>query len=73
MLQRICSNPKPVCTRVIESLPAANGALLDKTHMIKDEKRCAPARRFSQIFGYVFDFAHSCQSRAVLLTPHSGH
>ena len=22
-------------------------------------------------FGYVFDFAHSSQSRAVLLTPHS--
>jgi len=48
--------------------PAANGALLDKTHMIKDEKRCAPARRFSQIFGYVFDVADNCQSRAVLLT-----
>jgi hypothetical protein len=49
--------------------PAATGVLLDKTHMIKDEKRCDPARRFSQIFGYVFDFTHSCQSRAILLTP----
>src|SRR5208283_3990167 len=37
-------------------------AALDKTRVIKDEKRCAPARRFSPIFGFVSDFTRGCQS-----------
>jgi hypothetical protein len=41
---------------------AANTAPLNKTRMIKEEKRCAPARRFSPIFGFVLDFVRGCQS-----------
>ena len=35
---------------------------LDKTRVIKDEKRCAPARRFSPNFGFASDFTRGCQS-----------
>jgi hypothetical protein len=61
LLRTFCNNHELASACVSEPVPPRQPPI-DKPRMSKEEKRCATARRFSPIFGFVPEITRGCKS-----------